>query len=158
MKTDPTDTGGLFVGRRPGTRPVRYRALPKFKDARRQAIDRVLAAALLALIALIVIMFWGPLPVAWMWVGSQVDYLTGSTFLGIICAFLGLLATLLVGLMAARRLDLTWILVRRAAGYDQREGTLGLVFAIASAVGAIAFGVWLLVFSGAELAPVGINI
>ena len=29
MKTDPTDTGGLFVGRRPGTRPIRYRALPE---------------------------------------------------------------------------------------------------------------------------------
>ena len=29
MRTDPTDTGGLFVGRRPGTAPTRYRAQPE---------------------------------------------------------------------------------------------------------------------------------
>lgn len=27
--TDPTDTGGLFIGRRPGTKPVRYRTAPE---------------------------------------------------------------------------------------------------------------------------------
>jgi hypothetical protein len=158
MKTDPTDTGGLFVGRRPGTRPVKYRRLPEFKSRRRRDLDRLLALALLVLMALVVIMFWGPLPLAWMWVGSQVDYLSGSTFLGIITAFLGLLFTLLLGLVLARRIDVGWILVRRAAGVDQREGTIGRVFAVASALGAIAFGVWLLLFSGAEFAPVGINI
>ena len=25
MRTDPTDNGGLFIGRRPGTAPIRYR-------------------------------------------------------------------------------------------------------------------------------------
>ena len=80
MKTDPTDTGGLFVGRRPGTRPVKYRRLPQFKDARRGQFDRVLAALLLVIMALIVMAFWGPLPLAWMWVGSQADYASGSTF------------------------------------------------------------------------------
>jgi hypothetical protein len=158
MKTDPTDNGGLFVGRRPGTRPVKYRSLPEFQDERRRQVDAGLAAGLLMLMTLIVVMFWGPLPIAWLWVGSQVDYLSGSTFLGMVVAFFGLLFTLLLGLMAARRLDLAWILVRRAAGHDQRQGTIGLVFAIASVIGALAFGLWLLVFSGAELAPVGINI
>jgi len=43
MKTDPTDTGGLFVGRRPGTRPVRYRSLPEHGGERRRAFDRSLA-------------------------------------------------------------------------------------------------------------------
>ena len=62
MKSDPTDTGGLFVGRRPGTRPVKYRRLPDFKDARRRQVDRVLAAVMLVLMALIVAAFWSPLP------------------------------------------------------------------------------------------------
>jgi|SRR5436190_10966614 len=158
MKTDPTDNGGLFVGRRPGTRPVKYRRLPEFKDERRRHLDRILAAAILVIMALIVMFFWGPLPVAWMWVGSQADYLSGSTFLGIIVAFMGLLFTLLLGLMATRRLDLAWILVRRAGGIDQRQGALGRVFAVASVIGAIVFGAWLLLFSGAEFAPVGINL
>ena len=158
MKTDPTDNGGLFVGRRPGTRPVKYRRLPEFKDERRRHLDRILAAAILVIMALIVMFFWGPLPVAWMWVGSQADYLSGSTFLGIIVAFMGLLFTLLLGLMATRRLDLAWILVRRAGGIDQRQGALGRVFAVASVIGALAFGAWLLLFSGAEFAPIGINL
>jgi len=102
--------------------------------------------------------FWGPLPLAWMWVGSQVDYQSGSTFLGIITAFLGLLFTLMLGLVVVRRIDVTWILVRRAGGIDQRQGTIGRVFAVASVIGAIAFGTWLLLFSGAEFAPIGINI
>jgi hypothetical protein len=154
MKTDPTDTGGLFVGRRPGTRPVRYRRLPEFRGTTRRWLDRGFAAVILGLMALIVMAFWGPLPVAWMWVGSQVDYASGSTFLGIIVAFMGLLFTLLLGLMLARRLDLAWILVRRAGGVDQRQGALGRVFAVASILGAIAFTAWLLLLSGTGGAPV----
>ena len=139
MRTDPTDTGGLFVGRRPGTRPVKYRHLPEFKGRWRRDFDRALAAALLVLMSFIVFMFWGPLPLAWMWVGSQVDYLSDSTFLGIITAFLGLLFTLLLGLVMVRRIDVAWILVRRADRIDQRQGTIGRVFAVASVIGAIVF-------------------
>jgi hypothetical protein len=148
MKTDPTDTGGLFVGRRPGTRPIKYRSLPERASARRQALDRWLAVGVLLAMASVCLLFWGPLPLAWLWVGSQVDYETGSTFFGMVVAFFGLLATLMLGLKLMRRLDLTWILVRRAAGYDQREGTIGKVFAITSAVGAILFFVWLLLIVG----------
>jgi len=155
MKTDPTDTGGLFVGRRPGTRPVKYRRLPEFKDERRRLVDRILAVLLLVLMALIVAAFWGPLPLAWMWIGSQADYYSGSTFLGIIVAFMGLLFTLLIGLMVMRRLDLAWILLRRAGGIDQRQGTIGRVFAAGSAIGASVFLVWMLLFSGTGFAPVG---
>ena len=135
MRTDPTDNGGLFIGRRPGTRPIKYRALPEYGHPWRQRFDRGLAGLILAATVLVCLLFWGPLPVAWMWVGSQVDYLTGSTFLGIVVAFLGLLATLLVGLMVMRRLDLLWILVRRAGGHDQREGIIGRVFAVSTVRG-----------------------
>ena len=45
---DPTDTGGLFIGRRPGTGPVRYRDVKPDSERRRRA-DRLLADALLAL-------------------------------------------------------------------------------------------------------------
>jgi hypothetical protein len=157
MKTDPTDTGGLFVGRRPGTRPIKYRALPQFADARRQAIDRGLAVGLLVLMAFVNLLFWGPFPVAWLWVGSQVDYLTGSTFLGMVVAFIGLLFTLLLALVLLRRIDHAWILVRRAGGHDQREGVIGVIFAMTCGIGATVFTVWLLLFSGARLAPVGLE-
>jgi hypothetical protein len=157
MKTDPTDTGGLFIGRRPGTGPIRYRALPRYGKPWRQRVDRGLAIAVLTSMIAVCLLFWGPLPVAWMWVGSQVNYWSGSTFLGMVVAFFGLLANLIVGLMVMRRLDLAWILVRRAGGLDQREGMIGRVFAACAAVGATLFFGWLLLISGPtpQLAPLG---
>lgn len=158
MRVDPTDNGGLFVGRRPGTKPVRYRGAPETGSPRRQAVDRGVAAILLAGMAVINLSFWGPVPVAWLWVGSHVQYWTGSVSLGILIAFVGMLAMLMTALVALKRLDETWILVRRAAGYDQREGTLTRIFVITCAVGTVCFTAWLLLFSGAELAPIGINL
>ena len=157
MRTDPTDNGGLFVGRRPGTRPIKYRALPQHANARRQLLDRYLAILMVLAMVFVNLLFWGPLPIGWMWVGSQVDYATGSTFLGIIVAFMGLLFALLLGLIVLRRLDVAWILVRRAAGFDQREGMLGRIFVVTCGIGGTAFAIWFVVFSGSELAPVGIN-
>jgi hypothetical protein len=148
MRTDPTNNGGLFIGRRPGTRPIKYRALPEYGSPWRQRLDRGLAALVLAAMIGVCLLFWGPLPIAWMWVGSQVDYWSGSMFLGMVVAFLGLLANLIVGLMVMRRLDLAWILVRRAGGLDQREGMIGRVFAVCAAVGATLFFAWLFLIAG----------
>ena len=147
-RNDPTDTGGLFIGRRPGTAPVRYRTPPQPGSARRRRADALLAGAVLALEALLVLSAWGPQPVAWLWVGSQVDYRTGSVMLGITVAFLGLVGTLILTLILATRLDHVWRLLRRAAGHDQREGMLGRIFMVAAVVAAIAFTFWLAVLQG----------
>jgi hypothetical protein len=148
MKTDPTDTGGLFVGRRPGTRPVRYRALPQRGGPTRRAIDEAFAALLLLGEVLICLLFWGPLPLAWLWVGGQVKGATENVGAAIVAAFAGMMASLLLGLVGMRMLDNAWILVRRAAGHDQRQGKIGIVFAVASVLGAIGFGVWFLLIQG----------
>jgi hypothetical protein len=148
MRNDPTDNGGLFIGRRPGTAPVRFRAVPERGGSARRLLDAALAAALLALIALINLSFWGPIPLAWLWVGSQVEYRTGSVSVGIFCAFVGMLLTLMGALVIAKRLDYAWILVRRAASHDQREGVLGRIFAVTAVVGVAAFAFWFLVIQG----------
>ena len=148
MKTDPTDTGGLFVGRRPGTRPIRYRALPERGSAQRVAFDRMLGVLITILMVLVNLTFWGPLPIAWLWVASQVQYLTDNVFVGITAGFIGLIGSLLLGLVILKRLDSAWILVRRAAGYDQRQGRMGAIFAICCVVGTIAFTFWLLIIAG----------
>ena len=127
---------------------MRYRALPQFKGAARQRVDRGIALALLALMVAINLLFWGPLPIAWLWVGSQVDYATESTFLGILVAFVGLLFSLLLGLVAMKRIDLLWILARRAGGVDQRQGAVVQVFAVTAIVGAILFFTWLILIEG----------
>src|SRR5438132_13514846 len=86
MRTDPSDTGGLFVSRRPGTAPVHYRALPQRAGEVRQRVDSSLAGVMLSGMLAISLLCWGPIPLACLWIGSEVAYLTGSVFLGIIPA------------------------------------------------------------------------
>jgi len=148
MRTDPTDTGGLFVGRRPGTAPVRFRGVPQRGTQRRRRLDGSLAGVLLAAMIGVSLLCWGPIPLACLWIGSEVNYLTGSVFLGIILAFLALFPMLFGALAILRQLDNAWILVRRAAGHDQRSGAMGRVFGFTAFFCAAAFTFWFVVIHG----------
>jgi hypothetical protein len=154
-RTDPTDNGGLFIGRRPGTAPVKYRALPERGTRRRQVIDNWLAIAILLAMVFVSVLFFGPIPVAWLWIASRVQYALGTVSVAIFVAFLGMLLTLMLGLRILRRLDLAWILVRRAAGVDQRQGVMTRVFGYTAALSAIVFFAWLMLIAGpgSTLAP-----
>lgn len=144
---DPTDTGGLFIGRRPGTGPVRYRDVEPSSERRRRH-DRLLAHALLAVELLLCLSLFGPQPLVWLWIGSQVDYLTGYVTAGISTVMLGCLASLMLTMAAAKRVDHAWKLVRRAAGYRQEQGALERIFAASVAVAAVAFTFWFLIIQG----------
>jgi hypothetical protein len=148
MRTDPSDTGGLFVGRRPGTAPTRFRKLPERGSEARQRVDGSLAGVLFATMTAISLLCWGPIPIACLWIGSEVNYLTGSVSFGILIAFAALLVLLFGSLAILRRLDHAWILVRRAAGHDQRTGVLGRIFAATAAICALVFIFWFLVIHG----------
>jgi hypothetical protein len=148
MRTDPSDNGGLFVGRRPGTAPVHFRSLPQRGSELRQRIDGSLASLMLAAITLLCLLCWGPIPVACLWLGSQANYLTGSVSLGILMSFVALFALLFGALALMKRIDSAWILVRRAAGYDQRTGALGRIFAATAVICAVAFVIWFVIIQG----------
>src|ERR1700676_1796056 len=148
MRSDPSDNGGLFVGRRPGAPAVNSRPLPQRGGDVRQRVDGSLAGLLLAAIVFLCLLCWGPIPLACLWIGSQVDYLSGSVSLGILVSFAGLFALLFGALSLMRRLDQAWILVRRAAGHDQRTGALGRIFAATAIVCAVVFAFWFLVIHG----------
>ena len=152
---DPTDTGGLFIGRRPGTAPLRYRGKPAQAGHARRGVDWVLSALLLLLQSLLCLSLWGPQPIGWMWVGSQVDYATDSLFLGIVTAFVGMVATLFITVAFARRVDHAWKLVRRAAGFEQKSGALERIFIITAGIVVVGFIFWFLIIAGPgpELAP-----
>jgi hypothetical protein len=148
MRSDPSDNGGLFVGRRPGTAPVRYRELPERAGARRERFDGSLAGVLFAAMAVLSVLCWGPIPVACLWLGSQANYLTGSVSLGILVSFATLFGLLFGALALLKRLDNAWILVRRAAGHDQRSGALGRIFGVTAVICAVVFGFWFVVIHG----------
>lgn len=148
MRSDPSENGGLFVGRRPGTAPVRFRSVPQRAGDVRQRVDGSIATIMLAAITLLCILCWGPIPLACLWLGSQANYLTGSVSLGLLVSFAALFALLFGALSLMKRLDNAWILVRRAAGYDQRTGVLGRIFAVTAVVCALGFMLWFLVIHG----------
>jgi hypothetical protein len=152
---DPSDTGGLFIGRRPGTAPVRIRPGAVRGSKRRQRGDRVLANGILVLEALLCLSLFGPQPLVWFWVGSQVQYITGYVTAGISTILLGCLASLMLTMVLAKRLDHAWKLVRRAGGHDQERGALEIIFAVCVAVTVIVFGIWFFLIEGPgpSLAP-----
>jgi hypothetical protein len=153
---DPTDTGGLFVGRRPGTAPVRYNKADPSSERRRVA-DNLLAHFLLAVELLMCLTLFGPQPLGWLWIGSQVDYLTGYVTAGIATIMLGCITSLMLTIALAKRVDHAWKLVRRAAGHDQERGALERIFVVSVVVALLAFAVWFLVIEGPgpSLAPSG---
>ncbi|MCW3069560.1 MAG: hypothetical protein JWL67_2185 [Solirubrobacterales bacterium] len=148
MRTDPADTGGLFVGRRPGTAPIHYRAPLQLGSVMRKRIDGYFAGVLLCTMTAVSFLCWGPIPLACLWIGSEADYMSGSVFLGIIVAFLTLFPLLFGALLILRQLDHAWILTRRAAGHDQRTGVMARIFGTIAFVCALAFALWFLVIHG----------
>ncbi|MEI6793121.1 MAG: hypothetical protein WCK97_07785 [Actinomycetes bacterium] len=147
MRSDPSDTGGLFVGRRPGTQPVHYRGEPVLGDPRQRRRDALLGHCVLALMVLINLTFWGPVEAGWLWIVSHIPPLVDHIFLATVVVFLGILLTLIAGLVVCKKLDSAWILMRRASGVDQRSGVIGRVFAYTAMVGVTIFSIWL-IFGG----------
>jgi hypothetical protein len=152
---DPTDTGGLFIGRRPGTAPLRYRVGAKRGRRSRQRADGVLAYLLLGLEMLLCLSLFGPQPVGWLWVGSQVEYLTGEVTAGLFTIAVGTIVTLFLTMVLAKRVDHAWKIVRRASGHDQQRGALERIFVASIFVAVVVFAIWFFLIEGPQptLAP-----
>jgi hypothetical protein len=129
--------------------------MPARAGAGRRVVDRVVAGFLLVVETLLCVSLWGPQPIGWLWFGSQVNYWTGSVTAGITSAFLGMVLTLFITLALAKRVDHAWRLVRRAAGYEQKEGALNKIFIIALMIVGTGFLIWFFLIQGPgpSLAP-----
>jgi hypothetical protein len=121
----------------------------------RRRFDELLAGGLLTVEVLLCLSLFGPQPVAWLWIGSQVDYLTGYVTAGIATIMLGCLASLMLTMAAAKRVDHAWKLVRRAAGHRQERGAFERIFAVCVGVALVVFAIWFLLIQGPgpSLAP-----
>jgi hypothetical protein len=67
---------------------------------------------------------------------------------GIAVAFAGMIATLMLTLALATRMDRVWRLLRRAAGKDQRDGMLTRIFTISALIAGGCFLLWFFVING----------
>ena len=67
---------------------------------------------------------------------------------GLIGEILGRLERRGLKLVALKQLDHFWMLVRRAAGHDQRTGMIGTVFAVSAVIGVTLFAAWFFFLAG----------
>lgn len=147
-RNDPTESGGLFVRRPSEVRGVKYRGTPQRKGAGRQNADRAVAYGLLAVEVLLCLSLFGPQPYFWFWFGSQVQYWTDSVSAGIAAVMAGTLASLMITVVLAKRVDEAWKLVRRAAGYKQERGALEVIFALSVGIALAIFTFWFFIIEG----------
>ena len=133
---------------------MRYRSVEPSSERRRR-VDGLLAHALLAVELLLCLTLFGPQPLGWLWIGSQVDYLTGYVTAGIGTILIGCLASLMLTMALAKRVDHAWKLVRRAAGHRQERGALERIFAASVGIALVVFAIWFFVIQGPgpSLAP-----
>jgi hypothetical protein len=148
MRTDPADTGGLFVGRRSGTAATRVNAIPQRVSRLRRRMTGSAAGVLLATMIALSLLCWGPIPLACLWVASAIDYLTGNVLVGIIAGFIALFPLLFGVLLILRQIDQAWILMRRAGGHDQHAGVMVWIFGMTAFVCALAYAFWFEVLHG----------
>ncbi len=148
-RTDPIDNAGLFVGRRSRTVPAAALSGPGAQTRfLTRCMDECLSLAILGVEVALVLSVWTAQPLGWLWVASQVSYLTGSVPLGLLAALAGLIAGLVVTLAVLLRLDHGWKLVRRATGRKQPHGALEGLFVAATVLFVPAFVIWLLAVGG----------
>lgn len=142
---------------RPGAQQTRRRG----GGAEQPAIElsaplRVIATfGLPPLVTVLCFSLFGPQPIGWLWVGSQVEGATESLGAGLAVAFFGSVTTIIATAWLARRLDVLWVAVRRGAGARPGSGVLepAMVIGTALAVLAIVFWLFILEGTGPSIAP-----
>ena len=90
-----------------------------------------------------------------MWVGSQVEYQTDAVTAGIATIMLGCLASLMLTMVLAKRVDYWWKLTRRAGGHHQERGALERIFVLSCGLALFVSVVWFFIIQGPSpsLAP-----
>ena len=126
---------------------MRYREVEP-SSQRRKRVDGLLAHGQLAIELVLCLSLFGPQPLGWFWIGSQVQYQTGYVTAGIGTILLGCLASLMLTMALAKRVDHAWKLVRRAAGHRQERGALERIFAASVGIALILFTFWFFVIQG----------
>jgi hypothetical protein len=107
----------------------------------------VKAATLLVAQALANLALWVPLPLAVLWIASQIDYHSGSLALGVAAGFAVLLVGVRVGVALVQRIDAAWM---ASSTLRWRENALSYIAGSCAVVGGGGFGFWLMFVGGLQ--------
>jgi hypothetical protein len=113
------------------------------------------AAVLVAMMFLGSLSLWIGVPLAWLYIGSQVQGSTGSLGAAIGVMMVGSVLSILLIVRVLLWLNRTHVELREARGLDELGGVvLEGVLVISAGVALVAFGVWFFLFSGSAPLPV----
>jgi hypothetical protein len=117
------------------------------------------AVLVVAIMVIGSIVLWAVTPLAWLWVGSQIQGATQSIGVALVAAFVGVIATILVLASLLSRLSDLYRANRVARGYgDPGHVVLEGVLVVSAGISVTAFTIWFFLFAGAAPAPIGIQL
>jgi len=117
------------------------------------------AVLVVAIMAIGSIVLWAGTPLAWLWVGAQIQGSTQSLGAALAAAFAGVIVSILVLASLLARLSDLYRANRVARGLDDPgHVVLEGVLVISAGIALTAFTIWFFLFAGASPAPIGIQI
>jgi hypothetical protein len=105
-----------------------------------------IAVALVEL--LLCLSIFGPQPIGWLWVGSQVNFATDSLMAGMATAFAGSVASICATVWIAHRIERAWLRVAPNAPWLGGHGLFESALVIATILAMIGFVFWFFVIAG----------
>ncbi len=102
---------------------------------------------------------WVGTPVAWLWVGSQIQGATSSLGAALGAMFIGVVATIAVIVSLLLWLSNVYRSVSQARGHeDPGDIVLEGVLVVSAGVAIAAFAIWFLFFAGTSPVPLGLQL
>ena len=105
------------------------------------------------------LVLWVGTPLAWLWIGSQIQGATDSLGTALGAMFVGVVATIAVLAALLAKLSNSYRANRRARGLeDPGHAMLEGVLVVSAGLTVAAFVVWFFFFAGASPVPLGIHL
>jgi hypothetical protein len=105
------------------------------------------------------LVLWVGAPLAWLWIGSQIQGATNSLGAALGIMFIGVVLTIALIAVLLAKLSNTYRANRRARGLeDPGHVMLEGVLVVSAGLTLTVFVVWFLLFAGASPVPLGIHI
>jgi hypothetical protein len=116
------------------------------------------AALVIAMMLVGGVVLWVGIPLAWLWIGSQVQGATDSLGAAVAAMMFGVIVSIALMIPVLGWLSRKYGEIRVARGLDDTGGfVLEVVMVTTAAVAIVGFTIWFLVFSGTSPIPLNLS-
>jgi phage-related protein len=104
------------------------------------------------------VVLWVGIPLAWLWIGSQIQGATDSLGAAVAAMMFGVISSIALMIPVLGWLSRKYGEIRVARGLDDTGGfVLEVVMVTTAAVAIVGFTIWFLVFSGTSPIPLNLS-